>query len=334
MKLLQFLIGLNGVYKPIWSSLLPRETLPNVKDAFAIISKEESHRGISSSFSFVPKSQTTSFVFRTNFSNNTNNKNKRFDNRRVNSFGNRSVKTSGNNRGPNLNLSYKNYGKVGHTIERCFDIIGYPPGLGHPSDQVIVVLQDELQVSKQPHVSPCDICHKAKQLREPFPLIDHKIVAVGDPIHIDRWGPYKVTSREGFRYFLTIVDDYSKGVWSEDDFATSMGDTNTFFEGHVGKNPTNSRLESIPFDFNSPRMSNENMIDEQQPQPNTRRSSRPTKMPAKFNDCVVHSSHKYGLEKHVNYSNLTMNNELEALHRNNTWTITHLPVGRKAIGSK
>ncbi|GJR96578.1 ribonuclease H-like domain-containing protein [Tanacetum coccineum] len=37
------------------------------------------------------------------------------------------VNTSGNNRGPNLNLLCKNCGKVGHTFERCFDIIGYPP---------------------------------------------------------------------------------------------------------------------------------------------------------------------------------------------------------------
>ncbi|GJZ88529.1 hypothetical protein Tco_0660311 [Tanacetum coccineum] len=52
-----------------------RETLPDVKDAFAIISREESQIGIaSSSYGFVTKPQ------------------------------------------------------VGHTVDRCFDIIGYPPG--------------------------------------------------------------------------------------------------------------------------------------------------------------------------------------------------------------
>nr|GEX23715.1 ribonuclease H-like domain-containing protein [Tanacetum cinerariifolium] len=30
---------------------------------------------------------------------------------------------------------------------------------------------------------------------------------------IDFWGTYRVHSREGYRYFLTIVDDYSKAVW-------------------------------------------------------------------------------------------------------------------------
>nr|GEY15804.1 hypothetical protein [Tanacetum cinerariifolium] len=51
IKLIQFLMGLSDVFQPIRSSFLARETLPNVKDVFAIISKEESHRGIASSSS-------------------------------------------------------------------------------------------------------------------------------------------------------------------------------------------------------------------------------------------------------------------------------------------
>nr|GEY40174.1 ribonuclease H-like domain-containing protein [Tanacetum cinerariifolium] len=42
------------------------------------------------------------------------------------------------------------------------------------ANQVIGVLQKELQMSKDLHVSPCDICHRAKQTRDPFPLSDHK----------------------------------------------------------------------------------------------------------------------------------------------------------------
>nr|GEZ09862.1 putative Gag-polypeptide of LTR copia-type [Tanacetum cinerariifolium] len=34
----------------------------------------------------------------------------------------------------------------------------------------------------------------------------------GDLVHLDLWGPYKVTSSEGFRYFLTILDDYTRAV--------------------------------------------------------------------------------------------------------------------------
>ncbi|GKA91257.1 hypothetical protein Tco_0813127, partial [Tanacetum coccineum] len=46
---------------------------------------------------------------------------------------------------------------------------------------------------------PCEVCHKAKQTREPFPLSDHKSLDVGELVHLDLWGPYKVTSAEGHK---------------------------------------------------------------------------------------------------------------------------------------
>nr|GEW12770.1 hypothetical protein [Tanacetum cinerariifolium] len=71
---LDFWRSYGGESCSIRSSLLARETLPDVKEAFAIIPREESHIGItSSSSSTVTKPQ------------------------------------------------------VGHTVDRCFDIIGYPP---------------------------------------------------------------------------------------------------------------------------------------------------------------------------------------------------------------
>ncbi|GKB20768.1 ribonuclease H-like domain-containing protein [Tanacetum coccineum] len=77
MKLMQFLMGLNDVYQPIRSSILSRENLPEVKDAFAIISREESHRGIASTSSgSLAKPQISGFVSSTNnWSSNGNKKN-------------------------------------------------------------------------------------------------------------------------------------------------------------------------------------------------------------------------------------------------------------------
>ncbi|GJS62522.1 retrotransposon protein, putative, ty3-gypsy subclass [Tanacetum coccineum] len=346
--------------------------------------------------------------------------------------------------------------------------------LGHPADQVLNMFHKVLQMSKGSHVSLCDTCHRAKQTREPFPLSEHKTSTVGDLIHLDLWGPYKVTSREGFRYFLTVVN-FSRGVWlyllktkdevcnmfksfhsllltqfkckiknvrsdngiefvnnnmdmffnhngiihqttcpytpqqngiaerkhrhllnatlissqcpydeeratsndkgsapnspntpisvSDGGTATSMGDK-SISEGNSQntqsvlffQDPTDAGL-NVPITD----VSFEN-TDEVQPVVATRKSTRPTKLPAKFNDYVVNSSKKYGLEKVVNYSKLSsgnycfstslnksiepstfyeaikdrnwidaMNAEIEALNRNNTWTITTLPKGRKAI---
>ncbi|MFS7910246.1 putative RNA-directed DNA polymerase [Helianthus anomalus] len=81
--------------------------------------------------------------------------------------------------------------------------------LGHPSDQVLSVLN----LKSNSNTDACDVCHKAKQHRVPFPLSEHKSKKVGDLIHLDVWGPYKVSSIEGYKYFLTIVDYYSRSVW-------------------------------------------------------------------------------------------------------------------------
>ncbi|GJY54101.1 putative RNA-directed DNA polymerase [Tanacetum coccineum] len=98
---------------------------------------------------------------------------------------------------------------------------------------------------------------------------------------------------------------------------------------------------------------------------NLRRSSRTFVFPKKFNDFIVESKVKHGLEKYVNYSYLSkgnycfaimlnkgvepktylkvsqhkhrvdlMNVEMDALYKNNTWEIVDLSVRRKAIGSK
>nr|GEX83087.1 ribonuclease H-like domain-containing protein [Tanacetum cinerariifolium] len=56
--------------------------------------------------------------------------------------------------------------------------------LGHPADHVLSVLSKSIGLKYKKHVSPCDICHKAKQTREPFPLSDHKSLSVRDLVHL------------------------------------------------------------------------------------------------------------------------------------------------------
>ncbi|GJS13403.1 putative RNA-directed DNA polymerase [Tanacetum coccineum] len=96
-----------------------------------------------------------------------------------------------------------------------------------------------------------------------------------------------------------------------------------------------------------------------------RKSNRKSVMPSKLNDYVIDSKVKYGLDKYVNYSNLSSDNysfvtnlnetyepksykeaafdprwieainaEMEALIRNMTWVAIELPSGRRPIGSK
>ncbi|XP_022024521.1 uncharacterized protein LOC110924843 [Helianthus annuus] len=328
IKLMQFFMGLGDVYQPVRTNMLTREVFPSVKVAFSVVSREESHR-MSSSGS---KGQNVSFVSKSNQS---------FE----------SKKKAPNQRGPNPSLKCTQYNMIGHTVDRCFELIGYPPNfkrrsntisgkttltgksnatvgssaststsglpftseqiakllslvgeksanvstsdvestsvggesytvnncvscsssmffggvfswivdsgasqymvnsdkdmfnivdvsefdlkdsksrkilvtgsqdsglyfvgkdgnsvnvcynsfvksslwhskLGHPSDQVLTVLKESFDVKSIEH-GPCDVCHRAKQVRVPFPLSEHKTKAVGELIYLDLWGPYK-----------------------------------------------------------------------------------------------------------------------------------------------
>ncbi|XP_075081677.1 uncharacterized protein LOC142166399 [Nicotiana tabacum] len=60
----------------------------------------------------------------------------------------------------------------------------------------------------------CDVCLKAKQTRNPFPVSSIKSKHIFELIHVDTCGPYKSNTYNGFRYFLTIVDDYSRRTWT------------------------------------------------------------------------------------------------------------------------
>ncbi|GJS92005.1 ribonuclease H-like domain-containing protein [Tanacetum coccineum] len=86
-------------------------------------------------------------------------------------------------------------------------------GLGHPADHVLNVLKDSLNIDKKDNIVCCEICQRAKQTRELFPLSDHKSKSLGDLVHLDLWGPYKVISFEGFRFFFTVLNDYTRAVW-------------------------------------------------------------------------------------------------------------------------
>ncbi|GJY80444.1 ribonuclease H-like domain-containing protein [Tanacetum coccineum] len=83
LKLMQFLMGLDDSYMSIRSSILSRETLPDVKVAYAIISSEESHRMASGSVSGPSqRAQTSAFLSngpaRNNFQRNQNSNSNNF----------------------------------------------------------------------------------------------------------------------------------------------------------------------------------------------------------------------------------------------------------------
>lgn len=87
--------------------------------------------------------------------------------------------------------------------------------LGHPSYKVLSSLPvfDNFNFDSSAF-SQCDICFRAKQTRKVFPESFNKAEALFSIIHCDVLGPYRTPSFSGANYFLTIVDDYSRAVWT------------------------------------------------------------------------------------------------------------------------
>ena len=60
---------------------------------------------------------------------------------------------------------------------------------------------------------PFYVCLLFKQRRLSFASNNNMSACIFDLVHYDTWGPYHVSSYNGFRYFLTSVDDYSCFTW-------------------------------------------------------------------------------------------------------------------------
>ena len=87
--------------------------------------------------------------------------------------------------------------------------------LGHPSYEKTNVLCDVLCMKKRnkEDLVHCSVCQKAKQKHLSFPAKNNMSANKFDLIHIDTWGPFATPTVEGYKYFLTIVDDYSRATW-------------------------------------------------------------------------------------------------------------------------
>ncbi|KAJ9561856.1 LOW QUALITY PROTEIN: hypothetical protein OSB04_007016 [Centaurea solstitialis] len=59
----------------------------------------------------------------------------------------------------------------------------------------------------------CDSCSRAKHTRLPFQNSEIKTIDCFELLYCDVWGKYRSPSFSGAYYFLTIVDDFSRGVW-------------------------------------------------------------------------------------------------------------------------
>ncbi|XP_074342734.1 uncharacterized protein LOC141680396 [Apium graveolens] len=112
---------------------------------------------------------------------------------------------------------YYYYGSVKATAYKA-DVVDsfnlWHQHLGHPSIKVLEKIPHvKSSIVKSSVNKVCDVCVRAKNSRTRFHISEHKAISYFDLIHCDLWGPYRTPSSCGAKYFLTIVDDYSRAIW-------------------------------------------------------------------------------------------------------------------------
>jgi hypothetical protein len=89
--------------------------------------------------------------------------------------------------------------------------------LGHPSASILHSVFPSLKscnpLNNKSHLLHCKHCLASKMHQLPFPISVPKSQFPLHVLHADLWGPAPIHSSNGFRYYLVIVDDYTKFYW-------------------------------------------------------------------------------------------------------------------------
>ena len=85
--------------------------------------------------------------------------------------------------------------------------------LGHLSHDRISKMHQLYPQLVNDNKAVCDICHFARHKKISFPISTSRANAKFELIHFDIWGPISITSIKGHKYFLTVLDDFSRFVW-------------------------------------------------------------------------------------------------------------------------
>lgn len=86
--------------------------------------------------------------------------------------------------------------------------------LGHASNSSMQTLAKNFPLIYYiNNMNPCDSCHYVKQKRLSFPNSITNTHSPFELLHADLWGPFTTESILGQKYFLTLVDDYSRFAW-------------------------------------------------------------------------------------------------------------------------
>ena len=97
--------------------------------------------------------------------------------------------------------------------------------IAHPSEPVM----SKLFPNYCTNTHECEICQMSKATRLPFVPSKSRTSKLFEVVHSDIWGPSRVESFDGYKYFVTFIDDYSRVTWlyllkSKSEFFTAFQD--------------------------------------------------------------------------------------------------------------
>lgn len=86
--------------------------------------------------------------------------------------------------------------------------------LGHVSSPILSKIPGVSDSVMVGHNQLCPLCPLSKQTNLPFSLNSSRASHAFDLIHVDVWGPYAHDVHNGCRFFLTIIDDHTRNIWT------------------------------------------------------------------------------------------------------------------------
>ena len=123
--------------------------------------------------------------------------------------------------------------------------------LGHVSERGLVELgkQNLLGGDKVEKLKFCEPCVLGKSCRVKFNKGKQRTHGSLDYIHADLWGPARCPSHSGARYFLSIVDDYSRKLWvfiqkTKDETFENFKGWKTLVENQTGRKVKRLRTDN------------------------------------------------------------------------------------------
>ncbi|GJT85172.1 putative transcription factor interactor and regulator CCHC(Zn) family protein, partial [Tanacetum coccineum] len=404
IKLMQFLMGLDDVYCPIRSNLLTSDPLPTVKAAFSIISREESHRGGSFNVSNKTHATSfaSNVPNQSNFSNRNRTQNNAFNKGRPTRNPNllctncgftghtveRCYKITGFP--PNFQSKRKEFASNNHasTSDNTSDHIKNASYVSADDKSAQLFSKEQIaQIMSLISEKKVEVTSDTKANMAGLTSKQSYGIGSGDCSH-------DTGSSDSDLNHLNFFDspyDFSKTVpppnhvnhvdSSQDevlDSHDSGSPSNSGTSHTLGSNPATSDrenlLSSASHEVSQTETTSGDDINSHESEgighqvtttETLRRSNRQTQIPKRLDDFVLNKNVKYGIERVVNYSNLSfetscflsnltkskepkdffeasqdpkwieaMNLEMEALNRNGTWVLTELPENRKPIGCK